>query len=877
MVHFDNTDRRPKGVPSPICVPLEEADDINKFGSKAATLSGLLRNNFPVPRGFVLSKDIWIEATEVYRATLESDETSGLPKTVRFPDHYRSLLQYSLNQLESPLLAVRSSGVGEDSVRWSFAGLFKSVIGVPNQLLEVEQAILEVWGSDFAERVAAYTNKFDLEFPVPMAVIIQKMVPAKAAGVCFTQDPNDPEFLLIEATYGLAQPLVTGKIKPDRYIMARKDLSILNSSIAKKRLRLFLRDDKLVKDTTCSGEPSLSPSKCRSIADLCLSIEKYLGHPQDIEWALDGEKIWVVQSRPITGLIRKTEKVLSGKSKVVLRGLGASHGYAKGAANVVKRTSKFEVEKNCILVAPMTDPNMVLAMSKAAGIITDRGGMICHAAILSREFGIPCVVGTGNATSVLHSGQTVEVNGYAGEIRIIEDNKPLGIKEKPVARTATQITFKIFGRSVPVRYFPLEHTEPWIKENWEGPWYPIRRLRKAEWVPPRPEIIATPLTQSIVMPAIEKLPNILKLGTKQLLTSLRRCVIHIELTSLKDTTKALKRRILGLDEAFISSYMQNVLKDYRMLENANRKITQAVLNTDNLDRHELMKSFLNWWVIHDRFFARTYLIQQMGDDVVWPEIEKEVSHSVALEKTAKIIQKLLLPTKLTISSKFTMESLDLLSKASSQIKEIFFSNISQNSAVSLILRSPGGKTWLNELRRFTQRWQWMRERDLYFPSLDNYKGMLEHLRQNLDKNVKAPEFEANEELVEEAIGNVIRTRKVDSARFRLLIKFGRFLNLERDNHFHRWLEATHTARRLIMEFGRSLTNEDFLEQPRDVFFLFLWELLHCLRGQGSRINTRANVVARKVAFCHASSVTLESVGLSNSQLLPASEAAECYW
>jgi pyruvate,water dikinase len=256
------------------------------------------------------------------------------------------------------------------------------------------------------------------------------MVQSEESGVMFTREPvSNEEKITIEAVYGLGEAVVSGGVTPDLYLVDKKDFSIIHKMIARQEWQLVKNPNrtadieetnfKLPVPEALQGKQKLSDREILTLAKLGAKIEKLYEFPQDIEWAKGDEKLYIVQTRPITTL--KTLEEGQGselvEAPILLSGSPSGPGIGYGPVNIVLDACKIDnVKKGDILVAEMTTPDFVPAMKRAAGIVTNRGGRTCHAAIVSRELGIPCVVGTGNATQMLKPGQVVTVDGSKGNI-----------------------------------------------------------------------------------------------------------------------------------------------------------------------------------------------------------------------------------------------------------------------------------------------------------------------------------------------------------------------------------------------------------------------------------------------------------------------------
>ena len=289
-------------------------------------------------------------------------------------------------------IIVRSSATVEDSAAHSFAGIFESLpVMTPDTL---EATIRTVWSSMFSPRALAYFQEIGLHSVPGMAVVIQRFLAAERSGVMFTRflHPDGRPAILVEHVEGDCEKLVRGAVTPER---------------------LWLDGPDSVTETL---EGSLRPSHARELARLAARLEEDFGCPQDVEWVIALDILHVVQSRPITGLdvSTQTQRV---DAAPCLTGTAASPGLASGPVHLVFNIEQaLELNKGQVLVTPMTNPDMVVAMCNSAAIVTDVGGMICHAAIVSRELGLPCVVGAETATTTLKAGDTVTVDGFRGAV-----------------------------------------------------------------------------------------------------------------------------------------------------------------------------------------------------------------------------------------------------------------------------------------------------------------------------------------------------------------------------------------------------------------------------------------------------------------------------
>jgi len=328
-----------------------------------------------------------------------------------------------LNTASEPIfVAVRSSATAEDLAEASFAGQQESFMNVKGntQLLE---KVKKCFASLFTSRATYYRNKQG--FPhekVSLSVVVQKMVDSKKSGVMFSKDPSyKNDNIIIESVYGLGDGIVSGEITPDKYVVS-KDLKILDIKISHKKIA-HTRDSagnktKVKLNDNIANSQVLTSQEIKKLAEIALKLEDHYQKPQDIEFAIEGEEIFITQTRPITTIEKRIqEHVQEIKGEPILQGLAASPGIASGKIKIIQKMEDLsKIIKGDILVTKMTNPDMVVTMQKSAAIVTDDGGLTAHAAIVSREMGIPCVVGTGDATIKLKEGEIITVDGYNGKI-----------------------------------------------------------------------------------------------------------------------------------------------------------------------------------------------------------------------------------------------------------------------------------------------------------------------------------------------------------------------------------------------------------------------------------------------------------------------------
>jgi len=323
---------------------------------------------------------------------------------------------------EPCFVAVRSSATTEDLSTASFAGQQESFLNIKgnNDLVD---AVKRCWASLFTARAIYYRTKNGFSHETSyIAVVVQKMINSEKSGVIFSVNPmtNNKNEIIIEAVFGLGEGIVSGAIEPDNYVVNKEDTRPISKRTGKKKI-YFTRDAggetiKYNLPEEIQVKPVLDNFEIKTLANYAIRIEEHYKWPQDIEFAIEGGHIYIVQSRPITTLKKEVKKV-DVKGDVLLEGLAASSGVASGPVRLILDLKDLDkIVVGDILVTKMTNPDMVVTMQKSSAIVTDEGGLTAHAAIVSREVGLPCVVGTRNATTKLKEGQIVTVDGTNGKI-----------------------------------------------------------------------------------------------------------------------------------------------------------------------------------------------------------------------------------------------------------------------------------------------------------------------------------------------------------------------------------------------------------------------------------------------------------------------------
>ena len=834
--------------------------DKDEFGGKFYGLSKLIQNNIKVPYGLCISINLWKILTN-----------NGKHKAKDLPTDVENWIKMKIKNINSEMVIIRSSGLIEDNYQHSFAGIFESVI-VPNKWDEIKNGIMKVLNSSFSKRAKAYSKQFNLSFPLPMAIIIQEVIPADFSGVTFTLDPSGKEYLLIEVIPGIGSPLVSGEVTPDRYYLSRSNLEIISQHTSMKEFGLWIKGRQLIKKEMIKQE--LPFNILKKIAKLSLQIENIFGEPQDIEWCVKNDKIYILQSRPITTIVSnrlKKTKQYEKDEPPDLKGVPGSPGVVFGKAYVATKSFNFSIESGRILVAPMTDPDMVPEIAKSSGIITDRGGVISHAAIIAREIGIPCIVGTGNATKLINTNDNLKVDGNKGFVWILNKTRYSDQNKK----TNKEETFKIYGQEVPIRILNVRRKGPLVSEIWHFPWR-MTYEGSLKFIPPRPEIIASPLTQSIVMPAIESIPYVLGIGNRELITTLYRGMIHVEYKYFKELFEALRYKlIVKYDFSFIKEYMDSVRHSYRRLDQASKKLISVTSNINELTAEKTLTTLFEWWEIHNNFFARTYLMQAIGDDIVWPFIKKHLRSYLSEDKISDIINLLLNPIKVSLSLKFLKEAFSIIDILPECYKALIKSNISDDDLLKIIKTNPEYKTFEKKLEKFTRKWGWMRTRDFYFSPLDDPNRMLSFLRKtvfSLQRTVSI-DIKANLKRFDTLIRELQQILPKEVIK---LIQFGVFLNQHRNEHFYIWIKNTDTVIKYFHAIASFFEKKGILNQKRDIFFLFAWEIIEIIKDYRNFNRVKAYIVPRKCHFVEGNKLLPIDVGLDDLRCKEVSEQ-DGYW
>jgi pyruvate, water dikinase len=444
--------------------------DAEEAGGKGANMGELVAAKLPVPPGFVLLRDCYRDSmraggvdaelsalhrdalanvADTTRLTEMCERMQGLVHKAGVTDTVRDRILVGYHALGSDaVVAVRSSATGEDGRDASFAGMNATITNVSGDEGLID-AVLRCWMSLFSPRVITYRASRDFTADPAMAVVVQQMVNSEKAGVAFTADPSNgaQDRVVIEGAFGLGEVVVSGEVEPDTYVVSKENLEVLHTRLGHKAFKIVRgqdgQDTIVDLDDAQADSRVLDENELRSIAELAIATERHNGCPQDTEWAIADGRTYLVQARPITTL-RHTSAPSSEKHAVLARGLAAAPGMASGKVRVLETPDEGErLLGGEILVAQMTNPDWLPTIRRAAALVTNTGGMTCHAAIVARELGVPCVVGTRTATRDLHDGTTVTVDGTHGQVvsgRVEATTPTMSVTDRRVPEPQAEVT-----------------------------------------------------------------------------------------------------------------------------------------------------------------------------------------------------------------------------------------------------------------------------------------------------------------------------------------------------------------------------------------------------------------------------------------------------
>lgn len=438
---------------------------LSLVGGKGANLGEMISAGFPVPDGFVVTAQAYynfiekndlkpkikkvlskVDVDNSRQLDKAAKQVQQLIKRAKIPaDLAKNIAQAYKKIGKNEYVAIRSSATAEDLPDASFAGQQATFLNIKGEKDVVKYTQL-AWASLFEARAIFYReNKGFDHFKVGIAVPIQKMVQSDVSGIMFSINPvnNNADTVIVEAVWGLGETIVQGMVTPDHYVVKKKKWEISKVQKVKQTKEMVRKLGKtrvFPVPITRQNKRKLSDDQIVALAKLAVKLQEHYNVPQDIEWAVENGHIYVVQTRPITtmkavedrqALDASVQRLLSDM-KVLLEGEPASPGIVSGQVKHILSPSEIhKLNIGEIMVTKMTTPDFVPAMKKAAGLITDQGGQTSHAAIVSRELGLPCVVGTKNASKKLKNKQEVTINGQQGQVL---DGK---IPEEVLANLAT--------------------------------------------------------------------------------------------------------------------------------------------------------------------------------------------------------------------------------------------------------------------------------------------------------------------------------------------------------------------------------------------------------------------------------------------------------
>ncbi len=417
--------------------------DAEEAGGKGANMGEMVAAELPVPPGFVVLRDSYLESMKAAgvagdlnaahrEAMLRAGDPNGFDDMCEamktqvlqagMAGEVRSTILEAYRRMGSDaVVAVRSSATGEDGADASFAGMNATFTNISGES-ELIDAVQRCWASLFGPRVVAYRASRGFSADPAMAVVVQLMIASERSGVAFTADPTTDatDRVVVEAAFGQGEVVVSGSVEPDTYVVAKEGGQILSRRIGLKSFKIVRgpdgKDQTVDLDDAEAEAQVLNDDEVREIADIAIRSERHAGSPQDTEWAIADGKTWIVQTRPITTLSRAGGPAAE-QHEVLVQGLPAVPGAASGTVRVLGDVKDgARLKDGEVLVAQMTNPDWLPTMRRAVALVTDTGGMTCHAAIVARELGVPCIVGARTATKDLTDGMVVTVDGTHGRV-----------------------------------------------------------------------------------------------------------------------------------------------------------------------------------------------------------------------------------------------------------------------------------------------------------------------------------------------------------------------------------------------------------------------------------------------------------------------------
>ncbi|MFH0832284.1 MAG: phosphoenolpyruvate synthase [Candidatus Aenigmatarchaeota archaeon] len=435
--------------------------DVPLVGGKTASLGEMFSLRLPVPNGFAITADAYryfIKVNDLDRriknilkktSVRNIDELRSAGSQIRnlikasiFPKAMSNEITRSFQKLKSKYVAVRSSATAEDLPGASFAGQQETFLDTTEE--QLMDRVRDCFASLFTDRAISYRvdKGFD-HFKVALSVAVQRQISSKASGVMFTIDPDSghENFIVINSGFGLGDYIVQGKITPDELWIFKKTCKVVDKKLGNKRI-MEIRSARGVKakrvGRAMQHQFSISDDEAERLAKYALIIEKHYGCAMDIEFAKD-DKLYILQARPETVHSSKNRNIyreyrLKQHGKVLAKGLAIGRKISSGAVSVIKHARDIYKFSSGILVTKQTNPDWEPIMKIAKGIVTEDGGRTSHAAIVSRELGVPAILGVSNATRLLKNGQRVTLDCTAESGKILSGELKFSVSEHNIAK-----------------------------------------------------------------------------------------------------------------------------------------------------------------------------------------------------------------------------------------------------------------------------------------------------------------------------------------------------------------------------------------------------------------------------------------------------------
>ncbi len=465
--------------------------DVGLVGGKGASLGEMRQTlrGIPVPDGFVITAEAYrsfmsrtgldtqiraliteVDTSDVQMLADQGQKIRRLIVEAPLPSDLEGEIRQAYRQLVqktgSPDVAVRSSATIEDSAEHSFAGQHDTFLNIKGEEMLLNR-VRRCFASLFTDRAISYRR--DRGFTngdVDIAVVVQQLVRSDlaASGVLFTIDPESgaENVVYVTSSYGFGELVVQGRVNPDQFYVFKPGLrknykALIEKRLGSKQKKLVCANGALREEIVSSEEQqrfSISDDEVLQLARWAMQIEAHYGRPMDIEWAKDGvtQRLFVVQARPETvhganSASTLENCVLEETGKLIVRGEPVGSKIGQGPAHVIRDVSEIgRFRAGEVLVTEMTDPDWEPIMKIASAIVTERGGRTCHAAIVSRELGIPCVIGAEGATQKIQTGQEITVDCSQGEGRVFAGRLKFRVDRIDVAqlpRTRTKIMMNV--------------------------------------------------------------------------------------------------------------------------------------------------------------------------------------------------------------------------------------------------------------------------------------------------------------------------------------------------------------------------------------------------------------------------------------------------